>query len=171
MISTRDLLQKIYQHPTFTNCINITLYLIIQLIALNCLKNQRIVIDLLTPFLTFLFISQTLSTSIIYIIWSSILLEGSLNYPKGFYLSSYWTMSILIMITRHYISWQKLFSWTFICIFTQILIILMEVLILLTKQHYFYIVSNNYFISIISRLLVTTIFSYYYYKKYINLKV
>ena len=170
MKSAYYFLRKFFRSVIFINCAKITALFVLQLSIMNFLKHQKIVIDLLTPFLTFLFVKAKLSISVSYIIWSSLLLEGAFNYAHGFYFTSYWAICIFILSIRHYISWEKPSSWICICTFTQFFLILMESLLIQTRQHYSYLLSNTYLISLISRILVETLFSFFLYKKHNDIK-
>ena len=123
----RNLLKIISQGSPAFYCFFILSAFLVQIITIGELNDQVFTFDFLTPVLLFLFITQPLPHVLWYGLLGSFLLEGSLSYPRYFFIVSYWILGVVIVLGREYLSWDKILSWLFVYICSQIVMTLMEI--------------------------------------------
>lgn len=90
-------------------------------------------IDLLTPWLVFLFIGLSTGPAMILALLGAIALENHGTVPAGLYFCSYWIMGTLISLFKKNISWRNTLPWIATFGISQLWIVLFETFVFLVK--------------------------------------
>lgn len=82
-----------------------------EVILAQVFRFDYLVIDILTPWLTIIFIRQRLINNLIYCLFVSFLLETHSATPVGMYLCIYSVIAVTIVNIRGTLSWRHFFPW------------------------------------------------------------
>lgn len=86
-------------------------FLLQEVVLAQMLGFDYLVVDVLTPWLTYIFIRQRLINSLVYCFFVSFLLETHSATPVGMYLCIYSVVAVIIVNIRGALSWRHFFPW------------------------------------------------------------
>lgn len=87
------------------------IFVVQEVVLAQLFRFDYVVVDILTPWLTIIFIRQRLLSSIIYCLFVSFLLETHSATPVGMYLCIYSVIAVTIVNIRGALSWRHFFPW------------------------------------------------------------
>lgn len=86
-------------------------FLVQEVFLAQLFRFDYMVIDILTPWLTIIFIRQRIINNLIYCLFVSFLLETHSATPVGMYLCIYSVIAVTIVNIRGTLSWRHFFPW------------------------------------------------------------
>ena len=79
--------------------------------VLPAMTRGLIAIDLMTPWLVTTLVCVSLSRGVFLAAFGALILETHSIAPAGFYLCSYWVITVVIQLTRSTLSWRHVMPW------------------------------------------------------------
>ncbi|MEZ4741722.1 MAG: hypothetical protein R3B45_04625 [Bdellovibrionota bacterium] len=110
----------------FIDFICLLLISVFQLTIMPSIFPDYIAIDLLTPWITFAFVTLNAPSSIIHAMLAALLIETHSSVPMGMYICVYWVLGSVIISFKENISWHMRSSWISLLIFSQTWVFLAE---------------------------------------------
>ncbi|NRA44888.1 MAG: hypothetical protein HRU09_08035 [Oligoflexales bacterium] len=110
-------------------------------------------LDLLTPWLVFLFIGLGTGQAMLLALLGAIALENHGTFPAGLYFCSYWIMGTLISLLKKHISWRNTLPWIATFTISQLWIVLFETFVFLVKTSNLLFLDLKYGTGVFIRML------------------
>lgn len=90
---------------------HIVMILAIQCSILPSLTGDRFYIDLLTPWMIFIFVNASPWKILVLSAFAAFGLETHLSVPAGLYFCAYLVFAMIVIVIRNHLSWRRLVSW------------------------------------------------------------
>ena len=91
----------------------------LQLTVLQVSAIHPIVVDLMTPAIALLSVTNPLKRALPLSIFAALLLETHTAVPFGLYFCSYWVITVTISLVKAHISWRQVSSWVYVVLSVQ----------------------------------------------------
>lgn len=105
---------------------SILLLIALQTTVLPSLLPEHLLVDLLVPWLLFIFVAQPAYKTILLTSLAALGMETHLSVPSGLYLCSFGIFAIFILFLRHHISWRRPISWAVMFALFELWVICLE---------------------------------------------
>lgn len=135
---------KEYTPGSSTVSSDITFMLVLcflQLSALQVSLLHPLVVDLVTPSVALMSVTNSIKRAIPINMLAAFLIETHSASPFGLYVCSYWVITVTISLIKAHISWRQLSSWIYVLVTAQAFILINTLL----SQ---YLVAESYVFSI-----------------------
>ena len=110
------------------------------------------------PVLIYYVVTEKTSISFSLFLYISLLLEGYFFLPLGFYFCTYFSVWIILSLTKDYISWQSTLSLFFVILVAQLWFSLMKLMLFLSKGLLGFILAYDVLFSFALSLIFSFIF-------------
>lgn len=134
----------------------IYLIFILQESILPFIFPKLIHIDIITPWLTIIFIRQKLYRSVLFATFASYLLETHSSVPSGMFFCTYFISSVIIVYIRGALSWRHLIPWVVVYCISSLWVISFETFVFWYSKS-INLEESTYWITQVSRLILSVI--------------
>ncbi|MBC62365.1 MAG: hypothetical protein CMP11_07905 [Zetaproteobacteria bacterium] len=152
---SNDVFQVRSLSPALREILIIYIIFLLQVLFVWVFSHYSLSIDLLCPWVCFLFVTKSKARSFFLGFVATSFLEAQLVYPAFFFYSSYFSLWLFTTTMRSYVSWKQAFPWVIFLPIAQFWLAFLEILILSLKLNSFDVLLFNHNSSILIRILVT----------------
>lgn len=137
--------------------------LILQDFILPQILGPKFSVDLITPWLTIVFVFRSPARILAVTLIAILLLETHSGLPRGLFFCLYWILGISLFSIRHNISWASFLPWGVVFFLSQLLVACLESLsywtqnfspILFAGSSIFFILFKSFFSSLFGLVII-----------------